>query len=760
MSERWHPREGWGVFVLSLLMVMVIGLGVTGAGWTDGLDLVPIAGLGAFAIGLMIARSPLPGWLGHLFSLIIGFAWSFRLVVTLFPDFYTWNYRWAWLWWYIYQWTDKLFTGGVSHNNMIFILQMALIVWGITYLSVWFIFRTRQVWLAIVPGGVLLLVNLYYAPKDITIYLVAYLALALLLVIRLNLFTQQQTWRKEQVHFNADEIGFDFLRAGALFTLVILSLAWITPSAVVVQDTDVFDAVRGPWRDLQTEWTRLFASLNYKPTAGVDFYGKAMELGGPRTLAKVPVLEIEAPSAARYWRAVVFDEFTGHGWNNNDDHLVPFGADNKALPMVAYQARQMITSTVTLVGPSMSVLPMAAQPVWVSEATRASLSYVSTLSGGASGQLNESAGAPQVDTISFARSRVPLEAGDRYLVTSLLTRASAQQLEQAGTNYPTWVTERYLQLPDTVPDRVKQLAASIAAPYDNSYDKANAIESFLRSEITYNEKIEAPPPDRDPVDYILFDLKQGYCDYYATSMVVMLRSLGIPSRVVSGYAQGHYDQEKKAYVVLQQDAHTWVETFFPDYGWVEFEPTAAQPAIIRPIDAQDASSGNGDPNQDLGRTSPDRMDRLEMNEELPPPSDAEGGSLWLQLGQVKPTSWIGGGLMLAMLAGITVWSMRKRRLTRLSSVSAIYHNMLRLANWAGTSMRLSQTPYEHASALGRLVPDGERPAQRIAGLYSRERYGHKPFGETEQATANEAWQELRPKLVRTILWRWARRYRR
>jgi hypothetical protein len=384
---------------------------------------------------------------------------------------------------------------------------------------------------------------------------------------------------------------------------------------------------------------------------------------------------------------------------------------------------------------------------------------VSASSGGTSGQLDESPGAPQVDTISFARSRVPLEAGDRYLVTSLLTNASARQLEQAGTNYPTWVTGRYLQLPDTVPDRVKQLAASIVGPYDNPYDKASAIESFLRSEITYNEKIEAPPPDRDPVDYILFDLKQGYCDYYATSMAVMLRSVGIPSRVVSGYAQGQYDQEKKAYVVLQQDAHTWVEVFFPDYGWVEFEPTAAQPVIIRPIDAQDANSGNGAQDRDLGATFPNRMDRLEMDEELPPPSNAEAGSLWAQLGQVKPTSWIGGGLVLAMLAGVTVWSMRKRRPTRMSSVSAIYHNMLRLANWAGTSMRLSQTPYEQASALGRRVPDGEKPAQRIAGLYSRERYGHKPFGETEKAMANDAWQELRPKLVRTILWRWVRRDR-
>jgi hypothetical protein len=108
--------------------------------------------------------------------------------------------------------------------------------------------------------------------------------------------------------------------------------------------------------------------------------------------------------------------------------------------------------------------------------------------------------------------------------------------------------------------------------------------------------------------------------------------------------------------------------------------------------------------------------------------------------------------VLLTLAGITVWTMRNRRLTPLSSVGAIYHNMLRLASWAGASIHLSQTPFEHASALGRVVPEGERPAHRIAGLYARERYGHKPSNDREEATANQAWRELRPKLVRiTIL---------
>jgi transglutaminase-like putative cysteine protease len=731
---------------------MMVSLGIAGAGWTEGLNVVPLASLGAFIIGVMIAKSLLPGWMGHSFSLIIGFAWSFRLVTSLFPDIHTWEYRWAWLWTYIYQWTVALFTGGVSHNNLIFVLQMTFIVWEITYLSVWFIFRSRQAWLAIIPGGVLLLVNLYYAPKDITIYLLVYLALALLLVIRFNLFSQEQIWRRERVHYNSEEIHFDFLRAGALVTVLILALAWVTPSVAAAQETDLFQALRGPWHDLQAEWSRLFASLNYRPTAAVDFYGKELSLGGPRELSEVPVLAVRSLSDARYWRAVVFDRFTGRSWQNTDATLVPFGADNDILPLMIYEARNVITHTSILLGPSMTTLPMAAQPLWVDLPVRASLSYVEAPVSRLPSQPTEFDSRQQIDTLSYAQSRVPLEAGDGYIATSAISRATEEQLQNAGTTYPAWITDRYLQLHDSVPERVTQLAAEIADDYRNPYDKATAIESFLRSEITYNEKIEAPPLDRDPVDYILFDLQEAYCDYYATSMVVMLRSLGIPSRIASGYAQGEFDIEQQAYIVKLQDAHTWVEVYFPTYGWVEFEPTAAQPAIVRPVQTEEDAMPEPNPAGDIPNFN-DLMDRKEglLDEEMASDPGIQSPWLWSRLNPAKPGSWIFGGLVLLALAGAIVWTMQNRRPSRLTTIASLYHNMLRLASWAGADVRVTQTPSEHASALARMVPEGERPAQRITGFYTRERYGHKTVDETQQIIANRAWQELRPRLIRRSL---------
>ena len=178
------------------------------------------------------------------------------------------------------------------------------------------------------------------------------------------------------------------------------------------------------------------------------------------------------------------------------------------------------------------------------------------------------------------------------------------------------------------------------------------------------------------------------------------------------------------------------------------------PTGVRPADPEEIASDQGSgENQNTG-SELDRMDRMEelLDEGIPPDTGSLNSSFWTRLSPTKPSSWVFGGLVLIILAGITVWTMRNRRTLRLSNVGSVYHNMVRLAGWAGASIHVSQTPYEHAESLGRVVPEGEKPAHRIAGAYARERYGHIPADDREQATANLDWRELRPKLVRqTIL---------
>lgn len=136
------------------------------------------------------------------------------------------------------------------------------------------------------------------------------------------------------------------------------------------------------------------------------------------------------------------------------------------------------------------------------------------------------------------------------------------------------IYSRYTQLPENLPKRVIELANSITAGEENNYDKVKAIEKFLSSNYPYTLKPKATPRGRDFVDYFLFDLKEGYCTYYATAMAILVRSIGIPARYVEGYILPPKPIEQNIYEVTNQNAHAWVEVYFEGIGWVPFEPTA------------------------------------------------------------------------------------------------------------------------------------------------------------------------------------------
>src|SRR5262249_16206916 len=150
----------------------------------------------------------------------------------------------------------------------------------------------------------------------------------------------------------------------------------------------------------------------------------------------------------------------------------------------------------------------------------------------------------------------------------LASTASETALRSAGTAYPDWVAARYLQLPGTVTERTRALATQLANGETNPFDTAIAIQTYVRDTIRYEENIDPPAAGRDVVDYVLFDSQQGYCEYYGSSMAVLLRMDGIPARVVGGYYRVPFDQQDNGYLYREKNAHLWVEVFFPGYGWI------------------------------------------------------------------------------------------------------------------------------------------------------------------------------------------------
>ena len=348
---------------------------------------------------------------------------------------------------------------------------------------------------------------------------------------------------------------------------------------------------------------------------------------------------------------------------------------------------------------------------------------------------------PVYDDVEAVFSQEPVAEGDRYAVEGLTSTASPEQLRAAGTEYPTWVTDRYLQLPPTITDRTRQLAAELAAGTSNVFDTAKAVESYARTTIAYNEEIDPPPADQDVVDYVLFDRQEGYCEYYASAMAILLRVQGIPARVVGGYYPAPFDPAEGGYLYREKNAHLWVEVFFPGYGWIPFEPTANRDQLaygdITPP-AEEPAAATPAP------TPPPAEEPTPASPVETPPQQPPAAPPQLLADPARLAGWLGLALAAVLaVTGVMLATAWFAGFRGLSPVSSLYARSLRAGNWLGVRPAPSMTPREYADQVGQVVPSARGPARVVADLYTQERYaGRRPDGDALRA-ARSAWSELR-----------------
>jgi hypothetical protein len=308
-------------------------------------------------------------------------------------------------------------------------------------------------------------------------------------------------------------------------------------------------------------------------------------------------------------------------------------------------------------------------------------------------------------------------------------------LRSAGIEYPPEIRDLYLQLPDNLPQRVYTLSRDVTAAQSNPYDQAQAIQEYLR-QFPYTTDLPAPPPVRDIADYFLFDLKKGYCDYFATTMVVLSRAAGIPARLVTGYASGHYDQSPNAIVVTEADAHSWPELYFPGYGWVEFEPTSSRSLTIE-------SSHSGQyhliPTQEPAGTSGNGIFRKNLSTQ----------TVVLVLFAI-----------LTILLFARVWGRWRERTQPVNlSLERAYLAMRRSAAWLQRPAHWGDTPLETAGKMvqslnliqsvgwtGRNAINAQKEILDFTGIYSRAAYGSKPISDQDRIAGMELWRRLRVRL--------------
>jgi len=255
------------------------------------------------------------------------------------------------------------------------------------------------------------------------------------------------------------------------------------------------------------------------------------------------------------WRGVALSNFDGRTWSNHhEQYLLPERLDGR---FVFLPARANLATTpyhpihyrVLMEPVGMNVFFLASRP----ESLEGNYSHLTT--DGTGSVFNLDAGHPV----------------NRYQATSDIAQPGAADLRGADGSYPADVMAEYLALP-VVDRRIPRLAEQITASSSNNYDKALALENYLRTRFAYTLQLSRTVP-HDPLANFLFERKEGHCEYFASSMAVMLRTLGIPSRVVNGFRTGEFNDLTSQYVVRASNAHSWVEAYFPNYGWIAFDPT-------------------------------------------------------------------------------------------------------------------------------------------------------------------------------------------
>ncbi|MBI4459094.1 MAG: DUF3488 domain-containing protein [Acidobacteria bacterium] len=306
-----------------------------------------------------------------------------------------------------------------------------------------------------------------------------------------------------------------------------------------------------------------YGQLNERMTG----FSENVELGtiGQIKQSSTVIMHIEAPnlSPARAvkWRGVGLTNFNGKRWFNRgipSEAVTGFRRFQLARQLTHSGMRpELLDYTVMLQPLASNVLFVATQPL--------------ELTGPFRRLWQDETGSIFVSSVGGTLIR--------YAALSDIQLPTPEMLREDSAPVPDSMRDTYLQLPPLDP-RISRLALEITESQSSTYDKAKAVEEHLQANYGYTLDLPAAMPD-DPIAYFLFSVRRGHCEFFASAMAVLLRSAGIPSRLVNGFLQGAYNDVSGEYAIRASDAHTWVEVYFPTYGWITFDPTPPEGRAVQ-----------------------------------------------------------------------------------------------------------------------------------------------------------------------------------
>lgn len=569
-----HPLDRVSIFRLSMMLWILI-LYFQTTQWTEHLGITNSILLLSLIFGALVARSNYSKKVTFLISTVLAL---FLIPLTMVLSTKTNMAIWTGF--------NKLFYEmGILIRQFVFsesfefptafILFIASLTWGVGFWGVYELVKNRNPWFSILMGSVLLITIDSFMDIETrnSLYSGAFILFALLLMIQVFFDNKNLGWTQEKITVDNSK-GISLNKSLVYLLLFLVAIIWNIP---------IFIKSLTPATRENRELNRFFRTIEERfqdataPLRGENYqklhgFGRSLPLGLSTSQSEDVLFAVKSSASLPegshfYWRAWIYDAYEDGSWDSSATDVKILRPDLNILSFPESYSRNVFTHYFTIYQP-LSVYLSGGQPKSIN--TQAEMLY-------------SSFDDKTIDIHSILPNSY-LARGFEYSIESWISFPSQQDLIQAGTYFPEWLEDKYTRLPAGFPRKIRDLAFEISRDSKNNYEKAKAITNYLRQNIVYSEKVSSPPKDRDIMEWFLFDYQQGYCNYSATAEVLLLRSIGIPSRLVNGYAEGEVLPDGMTFLVRGKDAHAWVEVYFPDVGWVPFEPTSSRPELQFPIE--------------------------------------------------------------------------------------------------------------------------------------------------------------------------------
>jgi transglutaminase-like putative cysteine protease len=760
-TREWMGGGRLGAIVLVLLLTITIAKSTATVGWVEGIDaIVWIAVLGAVVMGALAVlpvAEPIALGVGFLLVPVVAVAGSW-------PQIHARHHEDVLGLSFVTTWWDRITTGAVAQDPSFYLFLICLLMWITGGWLAWCVLRWRKPMLGLVPGAAAFATNVLNLPDNQNGYTLAVLVFTLALLLWTNYTTSIADAIRANVKLSGDA-RWDFWESGlvAMAALIVLGIM-LPPISTADRTLDLESGVFTSWAQLQQQLSHP-GFFNGAGGTGVTGFSDDVKLTGSLTRTRDVVFTYnivgDYASSARYFRGL--DEtlnLQGEWRYSNGNGVKLTVPKNQPLQTAeSYQKLGAAGFTVKMRRPPIGNGDLLFYPGRFYKVDRPALAAQVPLIGIQAGE--------KLFAVDRLGSIQPATSVGTYSVTVEYSTATVAELQGAGTNYPEWVTQfsslpRFGYRSPAVQDRIHQRALDIVngAGATTPYDKAAAIEAYLRNPANFTYDLNPPRPTagEDPLYYFLFVSHKGYCEFFASAMGDMLRSLGVPTRLVNGFGPGSFDTTVNAFVVRGEDAHTWVEVYFPAptgsteaYGWIPFEPTAD--GVYNPIErgttgVNPCLTDNGcDPNQvgtTGGSVATPRVGRLGG-------PDIGGGSSGggLKVGSLDATGITRvAAVMLALLLLLLVAG---SRYLRPGTVMAVWKRMLVLARLAGAGRPPGETPLELGRRLQRTFPEAAEPVGALTDGFVVAAYAPPDVAAASRTSVMEAWTALRPMLLRRVI---------